>query len=96
MRPFLVLLLTLVSAIATPNPSQVYAWFKADTATLTNSDGTVTNWQNQATAGTPANRNLDKFGGSVRTVPRVPPPVPKRYKYIPFVVPGSAAYILCK
>ncbi len=68
MRPFLVLLLTLVSAVATPNPSQVYAWFKADTATLTNSDGTVTNWQNQATSGTPVNRNLDKFGGSVRPV----------------------------
>ena len=52
------------SIAAAPDPAAVYAWFKADVGTLTNSTGSVTNWNNQATSGSYTNRNLTRFGGT--------------------------------
>lgn len=68
MRRFFVILTLLVKGstalLAQPDPATVYAWFKADAGAVTNATGTVTNWQNQATMGTPANRNLNQFSGT--------------------------------
>ena len=47
---------------AQPDPATVYAWFKADAGAVTNASGNVTNWQNQASTGTPATRNLNTYG----------------------------------
>ncbi len=56
------------SISAAPDPATIYAWFKADAGTVTNSDGTVTNWNNQALSGSHSNRNLTHFGGAPRLV----------------------------
>ena len=48
----------LVPVHAQPDPATTYAWYRSNGGVLTNSGGFVTNWQNQATAGTPSTRNL--------------------------------------
>ena len=64
-------------AEAAPDPAAVYAWFKADSGTVANGSGTVTNWQNQATSGTPSTRDLTRFGGTPRLVFGTAPTGPK-------------------
>ena len=56
------------SIVAAPDPAVVYAWFRADAGTVTNSAGTVTNWSNQASSGSYTNRNLTRFGGTPQLV----------------------------
>jgi sialidase-1 len=56
------------SIAAVPDPASVYAWFRADAGMLTNSTGSVTNWNNQATSGSYANRNLTRCGGAPQLV----------------------------
>jgi sialidase-1 len=58
-----------MGALAAPDPASLYAWFKADVGTVTNSAGAVTNWSNQATSGSYTNRNLTRFGGAPQLVP---------------------------
>ncbi len=48
---------------AAPDPASVYAWFKGDSGLVTNAAGCITNWNNEATSGSPANRHLNRFGG---------------------------------
>lgn len=47
-----------VQLYAQPDPATTYAWYRGNGGVLTNSGGFVTNWQNQATTGTPSTRNL--------------------------------------
>src|ERR1035437_2375283 len=56
------------AASAAPDPATIYAWFKADAGTATNSSGTVTNWNNEASSGSYTNRNLTHFGGVPKLV----------------------------
>jgi sialidase-1 len=56
------------TAGAAPDPATIYAWFKADAGTITDSAGAVTNWSNQATSGSYTNRNLTRFGGAPQLV----------------------------
>jgi sialidase-1 len=71
LKPLLLLAASLVwveAASAAPDPATIYAWFKADAGTATNSAGTVTNWSNQASNGSYTNRNLTRFGGAPQLV----------------------------
>jgi sialidase-1 len=65
-QPWLTTLMLLleipVSSALPPDPATVYAWFKGD-AGVEMSGSIVTNWQNQATTGSPASRNLNRLGG---------------------------------
>jgi len=69
MRRFLCVLLlgggVVGNLAATPDPATVYAWYKADAGVLTSgATGNITNWQNQASMGTPSSRNLSEYAGS--------------------------------
>lgn len=71
LKPLLLLAASLfwvAAATAAPDPATIYAWFKADAGTATNSSGTVTNWNNEASSGSYTNRNLTHFGGAPKLV----------------------------
>ncbi len=51
-----------------PLASSLYAWYCGDTGLITNAAGQVTTWQNQASTGTPATRNLDRISGTPQAV----------------------------
>lgn len=64
----LLLVATAGSALATPDPAAVYAWYRGDSGLVANASGLVTLWQNSATTGTPAARNLDRISGTPQAV----------------------------
>lgn len=69
LTPFLLVAALPLLVLAQPDPTTVYAWYRADAGVLTNSAGKVTNWQNQATSGPPATRHLNLTGSEPVWVP---------------------------
>ncbi|NNM30723.1 MAG: hypothetical protein HKO57_14480, partial [Akkermansiaceae bacterium] len=48
------------------DPSLLYAWYRGNTGVGTNASGAVLSWDNQATTGSPATRDLNRIFGNPR------------------------------